>query len=116
MKLGRTDVCRHCDGEIMLCRIRGGDWLPFDVAMIERTPGAADAYVPVVKAGVACLVPIGEVGERRLADIHWLARQHRCAEFYRAVAAQHENVPTLADAMTEFADFLLSRSEPRETP
>jgi hypothetical protein len=92
----------------MICQIRGGKWLPFNLAMVEAAPDAVDAFLPVRTGATAVLVAIADVAPRQLQDIRWYAQRHRCAAFLRGVAArreeraaQREGVDSLAEALAE---------------
>jgi len=108
MKLGPRDNCRHCEEQIMICQLRDGKWLPFNLAMIEAAPDAVDAFLPIRSGASAVLVPLADVAPRQLEDIRWYAQRHRCAAFLRTVAAkraeraaQREGVDSLAEALAE---------------
>ncbi len=107
MKLGPSDNCRYCKEQIMICQIRGGKWLPFDMTMVAATLDAPDAYLPVRTAeNVIGLMPVEEVAPRLLEGVRWLAQRHRCSAFFlsvsakrRAREAQREAVDSLAEAL-----------------
>lgn len=102
MKLGQKDNCRHCKGEIMICRLRSGKWAPFDIGMVAATPDAVEAFLPVrSNDGAVALVPVADVAPRQMQGVRWLAQRHRCAEFYRAKAAERERVDSFGDALIE---------------
>lgn len=111
MKLGKRDDCRHCAGPIVVCRMRGGAWAPFDLDLIPADPATAEAYLPVRTGDVVALVPVADLPDRQLEGVRWLARRHRCAQFYRAKAAERHRVDSLGDV----ADELIARlSQPQQ--
>lgn len=110
MKLGPIDDCRSCGARIMICRVRGGKWWPFDLKMIAASPDAVDAYLPLRAGTTVALVPIEEASPRQLQGVRWYAQRHRCAEYFRAKAAERERVGSLGDVLAEH--FGLNRSKP----
>jgi hypothetical protein len=88
MKIGIRDACRHCAEPIAICPVRGGKWLPFDLAMVAYLPEAPDAYLPVRQGTVVALVPVGELSDTRLRGVAWIAQRHRCAAYMRAKTAE----------------------------
>jgi hypothetical protein len=102
MNLGPTSDCRHCQARILVGRVRGGKYLPFNLEMIERTPDVVNAYVPVIETGAPGLVPIADVSDRRLDGVRWLATRHQCTGFLRSRATARDEVDSLAGALAEF--------------
>lgn len=96
------DPCRHCGREIIVGRIRGGRWLPFDIETIEATPDLVDAWIPTRSRG---FVPVHEVAERHLAGIRRYAVQHRCAQFLHWLAEKRHRVDGFSDAMGALIDL-----------
>jgi hypothetical protein len=111
VKIGIRDDCRHCAKPIALCRVRGGKWLPMELAMVAYAPDVVDAYLPVRTARSVALVPLGEMSELRIRGVRWVAQQHRCAEWMRAAAAkrherqaQREHVGSLSGSLQTVID------------
>jgi hypothetical protein len=96
------DPCRHCGKEILVARIRGGRWLPFDLQTISATPDAVDAWVAVRRRG---FVPIGEIADHRLASVTRYARQHRCPEFLRWLADRKSHVGGFSESLGALVDL-----------
>lgn len=92
----------------MLCPITGGNWRPFNLAMIARGPDVVDAYVPIRTGGRVCLVSVDDVSEQRLGSVRWLAQHHRCGAYYRAKTAARESVDSLGEALAEVLGVDLS--------
>lgn len=119
MKIGIREDCRSCSQPIALCQIRSGIhpyWVPFELAMVERTDGIADAYLPVRRARSVALVPVEEISEHRLASVRWVAVRHRCAEYlrskaaaYRGYLAKREHVASLGDSLESVLGPLLDQ-------
>lgn len=86
----------------MICRLRGGTWVPFDVETVAAADDHPEAHLPMRTGDLVALVPVAEVAPRNLAGVRWFAKRHRCAEFYRAKAEERERV----DGMTEVAEQL----------
>lgn len=96
------DPCRHCGREILVARVQGGRWLPFDIETIEATPGLIDAWVPTRTRG---FVPVHEVADRHLANYRRYAIQHRCAQFMRWLADRRDRVSGFDEALGALIDL-----------
>ena len=96
------DPCRHCGQQILVARVRGGRWLPFDLNTIEATPTAVDAWVLDRRRG---FVPIAEIAPNRLARHQRFARQHRCAQFMRWVAEKRYRTSSFSNAVGSLIDL-----------
>lgn len=101
------DPCRHCGRDILVARIRGGRWLPFDIGTVEATPDAVDAWVLDRARG---FVPIGEVAEHHLASHRRYATRHRCAQFMRWLAEKRDRANSFSDALGSLVDLWTKRS------
>lgn len=106
------DPCRHCGRDVLVARIRGGRWLPFEIETIDAQLGSLNAWIPTRTRG---FVPVSEVADRHLAGIRRYARQHQCAEFLRWLASRREHVDSFADALGALID-LWTKPIPEETP
>jgi hypothetical protein len=111
MKIGIHDDCRSCAAPIALCRVRGGKWFPFELAMVELTTDTVEAYLPIrQQGGAVALVPVDEISQHRLDGVRWCAQRHRCAPYLRSKAAAYqgwlakrERVDSLGDAADALA-------------
>jgi hypothetical protein len=106
------DPCRHCGRDILVARIRGGRWLPFDIETVEATPDAVDAWVPTRSRG---FVPVGEIADHHLANHRRYATRHRCAQFMRWLADRRNHVDGFSDALGALVD-LWTKPDTEETP
>ncbi len=116
MRLGPTDDCRHCGKRIMLCRVRGGAWKPFELDMVPNTPEVTEGYLPIRNRAFVALVPTAEIGPRRLAGVRWLAARHRCPEGLRATAGRRREHSALAHAINELLDQWQPPTQTEEAP
>ncbi len=89
----------------MICRIRGGKWTAFNIALVPAAEATTDTYVPVrTDTGIVSLVPVDELSERRLTGIRWYALKHRCSGWIRHRDAQRDTMTTLDEAIQQFFD------------
>lgn len=106
MKLGRPQPCRSCEKPIAVCAVRGGTWLPFELALIPAATDAVDAYLPLRHADLVVFHPIGEVAPRHVESVRWYAQQHRCAEYFRTKAGAYQGWLAKREHVADLAEVL----------